>query len=92
MSRPYDTRQHRRTSAALRADPNAYCGTCGSTEDLTGGHGVPASLGGPSDETNEFVQCRRCNGRDGGRRGQARRRTKLHPPQQGGNYATAPAR
>lgn len=86
--RPYDTRAHRRTSRAL-IDSGEPCATCGGPAG-TAGHVVPASEGGPSDLTNEVPQCRRCNGRDGGRRGQARRRSKLHPPQTGGNYATSP--
>lgn len=89
--RPYDTCQHRRTSREL-IDSGELCATCGQAIGDTAGHVVPARDGGPSDETNEIPQCRRCNGRDGGRRGQAMRRAKLHPPQQGGNYSTAPAR
>lgn len=85
MSRPYDRREWRRTVRLLLDDPSAACWRCGSTRDLTAGHVIPGGGNGPE---NARVECRPCNGRDGGRRGQAARRRRIHPPQEGGNYST----
>jgi 5-methylcytosine-specific restriction endonuclease McrA len=87
MSRPYDQREWRRTVRTLLDDPAACCWRCGSTNDLTGGHIHP---GGGNGIDNARAECRYHNSQDGGRRGQAQRRARVHPPQQGGNFATSP--
>lgn len=61
----YDRRWRRLRDAAIRRHP--WCEDCGATEDLTGDHRIPVSLGGMNVPGNVAVRCRSCNSRKGNR-------------------------
>jgi 5-methylcytosine-specific restriction endonuclease McrA len=71
MNRPSACRRgygrlHRRlASEAITRHP--WCEDCGATNDLTGDHRIPLSLGGMTVPGNYAVRCRPCNARKGNR-------------------------
>lgn len=63
--RGYDRRWQALSSSAIHRHP--WCEDCGATEDLTGDHRIPLSLGGMNVPGNVAVRCRRCNSAKGNR-------------------------
>lgn len=61
--RGYDRRWQRISAEAIGRQP--WCSECGATEDLTGDHIIPVSLGGLNTAANCQVLCRRHNSAKG---------------------------
>lgn len=60
--RGYTEAWYGKVRAAIQAQP--WCTWCRATEDLTGDHPIPLSLGGSADQ-DPIVVCRPCNSRRG---------------------------
>lgn len=75
--RGYTKDWKRMVELAVRAQP--YCSYCGSTEDLTGDHITPVSVGGLNTPSNIRVLCRACNSSRGAKTKRSTR-PRIHVP------------